>query len=288
MKLRLLSEIDEKDVVEVTPEWLSAQYDILNKKLFGGELGQCTFGIFTTGRGSQGGVLGWFKITGPGVYLETRTRRIYKRDYQGKVYVNKDNFFEICKPRIELNGNYRWTKKAALSTLVHEMCHYRCNMHGYRPTQHHGSEFRSVAFEVSRRSRDIFTVERIASAEMMDTVELNSVAAEKKKRREENKKSRLIAVLVYLNNGTIRLVMTSSKDVIEEIVSFESKQNRCSKIVYSNDPDLKAFLIEKGYRTDTRSYRYWEIQNARDVLAEIGKYEFTTLWECGKVATRNR
>ena len=42
-----------------TVEWMAAKYAEMNEQLFGGQLGQCDFDVFTTGRGSEGGTLGW-------------------------------------------------------------------------------------------------------------------------------------------------------------------------------------------------------------------------------------
>ena len=50
--------------IHVTVEWMAKKYEEMNQQLFGGALGACRFKVFTTGKGSQGGTLGWFKITG--------------------------------------------------------------------------------------------------------------------------------------------------------------------------------------------------------------------------------
>ena len=63
-----------------TVEWMTARYAEMNNELFGGELGECSFAIFTTGRGSEGGTLGWFKITGRGIYINRYSRKMYKNN----------------------------------------------------------------------------------------------------------------------------------------------------------------------------------------------------------------
>ena len=64
MILREIGEIEDKrELMTPTVEWMARKYDEMNQTLFGGELGACSFKIFTTGKGSQGGVLGWFRIT---------------------------------------------------------------------------------------------------------------------------------------------------------------------------------------------------------------------------------
>lgn len=280
MKLRLLTEIDEKDVIEVTPQWMSAEYDRLNASLFGGKLMACDFALFTTGKGSEGGTLGWFKLTGSNLYVSKREHRIYKKDYWGdKTYITRENFVELCKPRIELNGNYRWTRKAAISTLVHEMCHYYCNMNGWRPVQHHGNEFRSIAFHVSQKSNEFFTVERIAKAEQMDQMELNSVMAAKKQRRMENKKSRVIATFLFMSNGTVRYLNACGWNLVELIKKEEAvRGNRCDKILASQDAELVEKLFSEGYRHVMRTYRYWDFTN-KPILNELENYDILKVWE---------
>ena len=35
-------------------QWMAKKYKEMNQKLFYGQLGDCDFGIFTTGKGSEG------------------------------------------------------------------------------------------------------------------------------------------------------------------------------------------------------------------------------------------
>ena len=185
MKLKLITEINQNELIDITPEWMSEKYDLMNRQLFGGKLGHCDFGIFTTGRGKNGGVLGWFKITGRNLKYNRQSRRMFVyNQYTGeKDYIDYDNFVQLCKPKIELNGNYRWTEKAALSTLVHEMCHYYNHMYGWVPRQSHGTDFRDIAYVVSSRSKGIFTVERVASAEQMDEMDFTDTMKDFNNRR---------------------------------------------------------------------------------------------------------
>lgn len=284
MKLRLLTELDEKDVIQLTPEWLSTEYDRLNAELFDGKLMSCDFAIFTSGKGSEGGTLGWFKITGTGIYVSKSSRRMYRKistnSYYGneKEYVDKNNFVEICKPRIELNGNYRWSRKAALSTLVHEMCHYYCNMYGWRPAQHHGNDFRAIAFKVSQKSNEFFTVERIARAEQMTEMELNSMMSAKKARRLENKKSKVIAMFLFMTNGEVRYINAISWDLVGKIERLEIQNGKCKKIILSQDADLVQKIFDMGYRHTMRVYRYWDF-TGKPILNELENYNISVRWE---------
>jgi hypothetical protein len=149
-----------------TREWMAAKYAEMNEQLFNGSLGNCSFDIFTTGRGSQGGTLGWFKIKGSRILIERRSRRMYK-DGWDRIYINRSNFADLCYPTIELNGNYTGTEYGFLATLVHEMCHYYTYMNGYAPKQGHGPEFKEIGYIVSSRSNGLFTIQRLATAEEM-------------------------------------------------------------------------------------------------------------------------
>ena len=139
-----------------TVEWMKRRYDEANEKLFNGALGKCDFAVFTTGRGSRGGINGWFKITGRNVVSMRTDRKLYLASPFSKfmplVYINKSNFADIAKPRIELNGNKVGSEWAFMVTLVHEMCHYYVNMNGILPARAHGREFHKIGRIVTQRS----------------------------------------------------------------------------------------------------------------------------------------
>lgn len=63
-----------------TVEWMGKKYNEMNMQLFNNELGDCNFAIFTTGRGSEGGVLGWFKITAKNIRANRSDRHMFKMD----------------------------------------------------------------------------------------------------------------------------------------------------------------------------------------------------------------
>lgn len=243
-----------------TTEWMRKKYNEMNDRLFGGELGRCYFNVFTTGEGSQGGVLGWFKITRRGVRIRRSNRSMFLADYDGYEHtVNHENFFEMCWPTIELNGNYTGTENGFLATLVHEMCHYYTYMNGYAPRQGHGPEFRQIGAIVSSRSNGEFTIQRIASAEQMSQLELNDEMKAKREKRLANKKSKIYALLVYKTDGDIQLTMTSSQDLIREIVNGQKKRNGTKRIFLSNDETLIETAFSKGYKKNMRTWRFWHV-----------------------------
>jgi len=244
-----------------TVEWMAKKYDEMNAELFEGKLGTCDFDVFTIGRGSGGSVLGWFKITGSGIKIDLRYRKMYVQNYYlGKELVNKDNFVEICKPKIELNGNYHGTEHGFLCTLVHEMCHYYTYMDGWAPTQAHGREFKEIGYLVSSRSNGLFTIQRLASAEQMSEFELNDEMKAKKEKRISNKKSKVTAVIVFRNNGKIELTLTSNDKLIDIIKSHYDEKGE--KVVVTKDKNIIDFLFSKHYNQDMRTWKVWYLDEA--------------------------
>lgn len=243
-----------------TVDWMTAKYAEMNDTLFNGALGECSFAIFTTGKGSEGGVLGWFKINGRNIRADRYSRRMFVKDmYGGKTFIDRKNFVALCKPTIELNGNYTGTEHGFLATLVHEMCHYYTYMHGYCPKQGHGPEFREIGSVVSSRSNGMFTIQRIASAEQMTELELNDEMKEKRAKRLANKKASVTAVIVFAKNGKVKLTISSSQPLINMISSSEKEQGE--NVVVTNDAEVIEYLFSKGYKKNLRTWRYWSLEN---------------------------
>ena len=239
---------DDSQKMRASTEWMAVKYAEMNEELFDGELGQCDFGIFTTGRGSQGGILGWFKITASGVKANRSSRRMYRENNyysfsDDTIWINKSNFYEVCRPKIELNGHYSGTEESLTETLVHEMCHYYTYMHGYCPRQSHGSEFREIASYVSSRSNGRFTISKLASAESMRGYELDADMQAKRDAMVANKKSRMIGVFVFKDNGQVQLSLTTKKELADYIVERNTARVRngasgIKKIITSKDAGL--------------------------------------------------
>ena len=239
-------------------QWMAEKYDEMNSQLFNGALGECDFNVFTTGRGSQGGTLGWFKIAARGIRVDRYSRKMFKQGWD-RVYVDRKNFVEMCHPTIELNGNYSGTEHGFLATLVHEMCHYYTYMNGYCPKQGHGREFRQIGSIVSSRSNGLFTIQRLASAEDMSQLELNDEMKAKREKRLNNKKASVTAVLVFTVDGKVKLTMTSSQNLIDTISNEENR--RGENVVTSNDSNVIDYLFSKGYRKNMRTWRYWSLED---------------------------
>lgn len=243
-------------------QWMAEKYQEMNQWLFGGELGKCNFNIFTTGKGMEGGTLGWFKITGHGIFINRYTRRMTYRINDGISLrggdVTRENFYNVCKPQIELNGNYSGTEHAFLATLVHEMCHYYTYMYGRAPKQGHGREFKSIGLKVSERSQGMFTIQRLASAEQMLEYELSDEMKAKRAKRLANKKSSVTAILVFTKEGKVKLTITAKQDLIDTITRAE--EERGEEVITTNDAEVIEYLFAKGYRKSMRTWRYWSLE----------------------------
>lgn len=240
------------------PQWMAEKYNEMNQLLFNGELGACDFAIFTSGRGSEGGVLGWFKITARNIRVDRYSRRMFANQGWNKAYIDKSNFVDLCRPRIELNGNYTGTEHSFLATLVHEMCHYYTYMHGYAPKQGHGREFKEIGYVVSQRSNGMFTIQRLASAEQMTEMELSDEMKAKRAKRLSNRKSSVTAILVFTKKGEVKLTISSNPSLINMISS--SEKERGENVVTTNDAEVIEYLFNKGYRKNMRTWRYWSLE----------------------------
>lgn len=246
-----------------TVEWMSQKYDEMNKRLFNGVLGSCSFDIFTTGRGSEGKTLGKFSIKGQHIFVNRSSRRMYMNDswMTDPIYIDKGNFVELCSPTILLNGHYSGTEHAFLGTLVHEMCHYYNYMDGWCPKQAHGREFRNIAAVVSSRSDGEFTVQRLATAEEMKEYDLDDDMKAKRERRLQSKKSRMMAVVIYRDTKDVELTLTTSPRIVDQIMDYyqEKHPEKTTKGVCTDDDEIIDFLFQKGYTRAFRTWRFWRI-----------------------------
>ncbi len=257
----------------LTTEWMSEKFNEMNARLFDYELGSCSFEIFTKGRGMYGNTLGWFCCGGKNIRVVNSSRKIYTVVNHSIVYIDKGNFVSLYKPIIKLNGNYTWSEKAALSTLVHEMCHYYVDMHGCHPKRCHGNEFKHIAKIVSDKAPELFTVQRLASAEQMSEMDLKSEIKEKKENRLINKISNSVPTFIFYNTGKVKYINCNKMSLVNDIIRREKHNNSISKIVISEDISLKSTLRNLGFRqTMTKYGRYWDVSNQKWVN-DINKFE---------------
>ena len=183
----------------------------------------------------------------------------YYGGYGERVDITRSNFEGLCRPKIELNGNYIGTEFGFLLTLIHEMCHYYTYMYGRSPKQAHGPQFRNICEIVSIRSKGKYTIEKIATSEQMNNLELNDEMKAKKEKRLENKKASVSAIVVFRKNGVVALTISSNKPLIKTIKS--SAEDFEEKYYISNDSDVIEYLFSKGYRKNMRTWRYWHLED---------------------------
>ena len=261
--------MDNNELMKATPEWMAENYDRFNKELFNNELGSCNFGIFTTGRGSQGRTLGLFSVKGNRLYVDRRSRKMYSGspyNWSDREYINRKNFEKLAVPTIQLNGNYSGTEHALQETLVHEMCHYYDYMYGIVPKQGHGPSFRYIAQLISNRSNGMFNIKRLLDAETFKEYKLSDEMKQKNEKRLSNKKLKTVVIVVYLKNGQINLSLVSSDYqyvILRQMFNYYetgSGKGTAKEIIVSQDPELIQFLFEH-YKKVGRTWRYWEIQD---------------------------
>lgn len=259
-----------------TVEWMAQKYEEMNKRLFNGRLGSCDFGIFTSGKGSEGRTLGRFRLCNRAVKGERSTRRMFivNTYYGERTYIDRGNFEDYCWPKIELNGNYTGTEHAFLGTLVHEMCHYYTYMNGYIPKQGHGTEFRNIAQYVSINSNGEFTIQRLATAEEMSEFELSDEMKEKRTKKIANKKSAITVLFRFKINKEIEMTTTSNESLISNIINTYNKDD-VLKVCLSKDQNLIDLIFEKGYRKNFRTWRYWNVER-HDWANNLDVYNMTT------------
>lgn len=274
------------EAANIDAAWLEKKYYEFNQEYFGGILGPCYFGMFTTGSGSRGKTLGHFLMNAKNLKYNRNSRRLFVVRPDGtKLLIDKENFFEECHPTIELNANYRWTEEGAEETLIHEMCHYYTYMYGFVPRQGHGSDFKSIAATVSARSNGKFSVQRLATAEEMAHVELDPEIKSKNDQQKQKALDNAVVAIVYTEDGDIRLVLAANVGVINNIIKGRYK-NRILMVVASGDADLKSLLVSNGYRKLSRSYTYWSIKD-KPIYNKIEDFEFATVYDYHPIESSN-
>lgn len=177
----------------VTNSWMDYWFDRLNQELFGGVLQKCDLSVFSSGRGNYN-ALGWFFINSKDIRVERSSRRMYDASHSfglsGRLYVDSENFVQMCQPSIQVNGNYTGNELAFLNTLIHEMCHYYTFYNGYAPKQPHGVEFRRVAAMIARKTNNFISIQRFSTADKTSQMVFTDGFKKAKKAEFEHRKKR--------------------------------------------------------------------------------------------------
>lgn len=253
-----------------TVQWISENYAKANQELFGGSLGDCVFKAEPITSHSRW--LGMFSF-GNTVKGNKKNRRLYieKRrfgNYGGfdvqQVYINRDNFFEICKPTITMNTMYSGNEFSLYCTLVHEMCHYYTYMNGHFPVQSHGAEFRQIGQVVQYRSNGEITIQRLASAEQMEGYDLDTEEKARRERQAQNKAAKMKYIIVFKLDGEIRLVSTTLDSVVNTVAVSERKKG--STVIQVRNRELGNAFFDDGYRRSLRRYAYYPLRKNQKAL----------------------
>ena len=244
----------------VTNSWMDSWFDRLNQELFSGVLQKCDLSVFSSGKGS-GNALGWFSINNKNIRIERGSRRMYDTSHffglSERIYVDSENFVQMCQPSIQVSGNYTGNEFVFLNTLIHEMCHYYTYYNGYAPKQPHGVEFRRVAAMIARKTNNLISIQRLSTADEMSQIAFTDEFKKSKKAEFEHRRKRILGVLVFRINGNIDLTLTSNEALINSIVKVRMSARDTIKIYEIDDPNFVYEMFIKGFRKNMRSYRWW-------------------------------
>lgn len=271
--LYLLKE-DGEEKFRPTPEWMKKWYPIMNNELFDGSLGSCVLEVFTTGEGSNGGILGWFNTEGKNIFIDVdQNNRMFVRRNFRDIYIDKSNFVSLCEPTIKLNANYSATEQGWLDTLVHEMCHYYTYMNGYAPKQAHGVEFKNIAAIVAEKSNGRFPIQRVATAEQMKDFELDATIAKRNENKAENMKSKMNALVIIKSDNDIRLITTTSRTLCKEITEIEAERDTKDIRLYNDKRFIDLLYSEIKFK-NFRSYRFYSLHKFPDIVSKLNDFPY--------------
>jgi hypothetical protein len=271
----ILSELGDGPKFKPTVQWISENYAKANKELFDGELGDCIFKAEPIKSNSNW--LGSFGMNPHGVglklYADRLSRRLFVQDSWGnKDYVNKENFYDLCKPTITLSTYYSGTQESLYATLVHEMCHYYTYMKGYAPKQAHGPEFRQIGNYAAYKSNGQLTVQRIASAEQMEGYDVDDEIKQRRERRAAVKKVNAHYYLIVWKSGRVGII-NPTDSCLRDVISYEQRSDsKVKEILDITDQAITNEIYEKyGFTKKMRTYRFWAEKAGITQSSEIVK-----------------
>ena len=276
----IIAELGDGPKFKPTVQWISENYAKANKELFGGELGDCIFKaepiksnsnwIGSFGMHPQ---LNAYNGVGLKLYVDRLSRRLFVQDSWGnKDYVNKENFYDLCKPTITLSTYYSGTQESLYATLVHEMCHYYTYMKGYAPKQAHGPEFRQIGNYAAYKSNGQLTVQRIASAEQMEGYDVDDEIKQRRERRAAVKKVNAHYYLIVWKSGRVGII-NPTDSCLRDVISYEQRSDsKVKEILDITDQAITNEIYEKyGFTKKMRTYRFWAEKAGITQSSEIVK-----------------
>lgn len=119
-------------------------------------------------------------------------------------------------------------------------------MYGYVPTQGHGREFMDIGNRISAKSGR-FTITRLANAETMSNVELDSNVQARNQKMTASRHANATMVFVYNRDGAVELTVTKSQPLVRQIIercqwkvdnNWTGSRAMPQKVVLSNDAAL--------------------------------------------------
>lgn len=262
-----------------TVEWMSKKYNELNNDLFDNELKGCEFEVFYTGLGANGNFIGFFTFNGVHLFYNEYDRLLYKKVGRKKIYVNRDNFVELCRPVIQFNGHYQATEDAWVNTLIHEMCHYCDAMDGYVQKQAHGPSWKDICRKIEYKTNGKYTISTLINTDEMKDFILDEKIKNRNETRINNKISRMSVYISFLTDNSIIFTTTSNKKLKECILNYGKTD--CAEIIESDDNTLIRSLYDHGYKTDFRTYKYYKLINDDEVdkIIRDRQYKYDVLFK---------
>ena len=151
-------------------------------------------------------------------------------------------------------------------------------MNGIIPRQGHGVEFKEIGARVAFRSNNYFKIQTHERPEVLSQLELNSYFVDKQYKKNEAGMLKAFCMLLFMNDNTVRLVRTTQDKVKQEVMSYETKRNKCEKIVEIRDINFINKCQTYGYITNCRTYRFWPVQGKKFV-EDFENYNHKILYE---------
>lgn len=81
----------------------------------------------------------------------------------------------------------------------------------------------------------------------------------KREKRDENKMKGAMAIVVFEKDGTIKLTLTKSRELMRKIIDTSREREYVQKIAVTYNKEVNDFLIKKGFKSLMRSWKFWRI-----------------------------
>ena len=249
--------------IDMSVELMTDWYDMFNRELFGGKLGECNFEVKKIGTQRFGDI----SMQGQPLQYSRYDRRLYTTKGGNKIYINRENFYRLAKPLIRLNSSYKCSEFAWATTLVHEMCHYYTFMDGRYPKQGHGKEFKAIASHVNSISQFHITTYGDLSER-----ELDDEAQRQVQNRRKNRINSVKVMFVRPNNeSSVKLFITKAdnESLIDRFYDLVGLRWGGGWVYETEDNTFIEKLFNVGYKRIFKTIKWWEGENVKKMLDEL-------------------